>query len=201
MRKSMKTCLGALGVTMVSVLAPAAAAAADDALAPEYGNSQTSRWQMRFALGDGAMRRPGFASTGLNPSNASLLGDYYFGRSLAGLPKPSGFRATSGLIFGPRALSTSAAFAGSSSFSVGSQLFGALPMSGAREAGDIATIPYLGVGYTGLKPRSGWRYDADLGLAAQSAGGLKQMRPQSLDDTVRELRLAPLLQLGVSYSY
>jgi hypothetical protein len=179
------------------VLAPTLAlAAGDDDQAADH-SSPTSRWQMRLALGDGAMRRPGSLTAGLNPSNASLMGDYYFGRSLAGLPSPGGFRATSGLIFGPRSLATNAAFTGSTAFSVGS--FGAL--SSSRDFGDTATIPYLGFGYTGLKPHSGWRYDADLGLVAQNPGGLKQLRPQSLDDSVRDLRLAPLLQLGVSYSY
>ena len=62
-------------------------------------------------------------------------------------------------------------------------------------------MPYLGVGYTGLKPHGGWRYNADLGLVAQSPGGMRLIGTQSLDDTIRELRLAPLVQLGVSYSF
>ena len=67
--------------------------------------------------------------------------------------------------------------------------------------GDNATLPYLGFGYTGLSARSGWSFSADLGLVAQTPGGIKVIRSQSLDDAVREMRLAPLLQLGVSYAF
>jgi len=59
----------------------------------------------------------------------------------------------------------------------------------------------MGVGYTGLSVRSGWSFSADLGLVAQNPGGLKLIRSQSLDDAVREMRLAPLLQFGVSYAF
>ena len=39
-------------------------------------------------------------------------------------------------------------------------------------------------------------------LIAQSPGGVLRLgRGQSLDDVVRELRLEPVLQLGVSYSF
>ena len=89
-----------------------------------------------------------------------------------------------------------------SPFSIGTRLFGSGPGATAREtSAEVATLPYMGVGYTGLSVRSGWSFSADLGLVAQNPGGLKLIRSQSLDDAVREMRLAPLLQFGVSYAF
>jgi len=163
-----------------------------------------ARWQGRLSLGTASDAwRPGAESTRL--SGVSLMGDYYFGRSLAGPGSAGGFRATSGLVFGPRALLTSTGQPGLSaghSFSIGSRLFGQTAMPYTSDStGDIATLPYVGVGYTGLSALGGWSFSADLGLVAQSPGGLKLVRTQSLDDAVRELRLAPLVQVGVSYAF
>jgi predicted membrane channel-forming protein YqfA (hemolysin III family) len=52
--------------------------------------------------------------------------------------------------------------------------------------------------------RGGWGFSADLGVAAQNGGNQRLMRSlmsQSLDDTLRELRFTPVLQLGVSYRF
>ena len=154
-----------------------------------------TRWQGRLSLG---------TSSPIKVSNASLMGDYYFARSLVGPSTAGGFRATSGLIFGPRStLATGQpGLTAGNGFSIGSRLFGqnAMPYT-SDTAGDNATLPYLGFGYTGLSARSGWSFSADLGLVAQTPGGIKVIRSQSLDDAVREMRLAPLLQLGVSYAF
>ena len=66
----------------------------------------------------------------------------------------------------------------------------------ARPVGRTATVPYLGVGYTGLRhaaagasaPTSAWwrRAPATRSASAVFGGG------QSLDDIVRDMRLAPL---------
>jgi hypothetical protein len=66
------------------------------------------------------------------------------------------------------------------------------------------TLPYLGIGYSGSSLRGGWGFSADLGVAAQNGGNQRLMRSlmsQSLDDTLRELRFTPVLQLGVSYRF
>jgi hypothetical protein len=59
--------------------------------------------------------------------------------------------------------------------------------------------PYVGVGYSGASSRSGWGFNADLGLAAQNPGALRL--GQRLDDAVRELRLQPLIQFEMSYRF
>ena len=94
--------------------------------------------------------------------------------------------------------------AAGSAFSVGSQWFGqgAVLSASVDPANDTATLPYLGLGYTGLSLRGGWSFSADLGLVARTPGNVVKFgRSQSLDDTVRELRLELVLQFGVSYSF
>jgi hypothetical protein len=68
------------------------------------------------------------------------------------------------------------------------------------------TLPYVGFGYSGIHAKSGWGFWADVGLVAQSPGnvlgfGRVVSGAQSLDDMVRDLRLSPLVQLGVNYSF
>jgi len=185
-------------------LAAAPALAVDgDSLTLNPDQLPWARWQGRLSLGSVSPAwHPGFENGKV--ASATLKGDYYFGRSLVGSGSLGGFRATSGVIFGPRAqLATGQpGLSAGSPFSIGSRLFGqgSAPY-GAEPVAENATLPYVGVGYTGLSVRSGWSFSADLGLVAQSPGGLKVIRNQSFDDMVRELRLAPLVQVGVSYAF
>ncbi|MEO7339001.1 MAG: hypothetical protein ABIV63_20700, partial [Caldimonas sp.] len=64
----------------------------------------------------------------------------------------------------------------------------------------------FGIGYTGLSPHGGWSFRADLGLVSLSPGGAVRLGRlvtgnQNLDDAVRDLRLSPVMQLGVSYAF
>jgi len=185
-------------------LAAAPALAVDgDSLTLNPDQLPWARWQGRLSLGSVSPAwHPGFENGKV--ASATLMGDYYFGRSLVGPGSAGGFRATSGLLFGPRSSLAigQPGLAAGNAFSIGSRPFGqtAMPYS-SDTTGDSATLPYVGVGYTNLSVRSGWSFSADLGLVAQTPGGLKLMRSQSLDDAVRELRLAPLVQFGVSYAF
>jgi hypothetical protein len=193
-------------------LTPLAALAADgDAANPSADELPWARWQGRLSLGSTVPAwRLGVEGAAARIASASLMGDYYFGRPLASAGPLGGFRATSGLIFGTRSvLSTGqpASLSAASTLSIGSRLLGQAPVPYLAEAAsESATLPYVGVGYTGLTPRSGWSFSADLGLVAQSPGNAVRLGRvfgggQSLDDIVRDMRLAPLLQLGVSYSF
>ena len=64
----------------------------------------------------------------------------------------------------------------------------------------------MGVGYTGLSVRGGWSVSADLGLVAQNPSNAVRLgrlfgSGQNLDDMVRDLRMTPMFQLGVSYAF
>jgi hypothetical protein len=187
----------------LAALQSPAAAADGDRLTLNPDQLPWARWQGRLSLGSTPLAlQPG--PDGNRLGSASLMGDYYFGRSLVGPGSAGGFRATSGLIFGPRGLLATGqpGLSAGNAFSIGSRLFGSSAMPYANDApGDSATLPYLGVGYTGLSARNGWSFSADLGLVAQTPGGLKLVRSQSLDDAVRDMRVAPLLQFGVSYAF
>jgi hypothetical protein len=74
-------------------------------------------------------------------------------------------------------------------------------------AGDNpAAMPYLGLGFTGSPWHGGLALTADLGLVAERPGaagnvGRAVFGNQGLDGALRELRLSPVLQLGVSVQF
>jgi hypothetical protein len=65
-----------------------------------------------------------------------------------------------------------------------------------------SATPYLGIGFTGTSMRRGWGFSADLGVTARgTTAGLRVGSGPTLDDLLRELRLTPLLHMGVSYAF
>jgi len=206
-----KTMWMLVGLIALAVGAPTLAAdGASLGLAP---NAESwARWQGRLSFGTAApLWRAGLAdydTPGMKLNRLSLMGDYYLTSSLIGAASAGGLRATGGVVLGPRSQPWTGqpGWAGSS-FSIGSRPFGPSAMPYTNDtAVDTATLPYLGLGYTGLSARSGWSFSADLGLVAQSPGTVTKLGRalgggQSLDDTVRDMRLAPLLQVGVSYAF
>jgi len=206
----------ALGLAAGVLIHPLARAQDGDGLnVRETGvASPWSRWHGRVALSvaEPAFRSLGSASSGLKLRSLSVMGDYYFSASGIGAPG-NGFRATSGVMIGNRAswsLADGAALgAGGRSFSL--ERRDRLSLSGAalpltEAAAETSAVPYVGLGYTGAWARSGWGFSADLGLMALNPGSAVKLGrvlggTQSLDDMLRELRLSPVLQLGVSYSF
>ncbi|CAN5329093.1 hypothetical protein BH11PSE9_BH11PSE9_13420 [soil metagenome] len=173
-----------------------------------------ARWQGRLSLGTTApVWRAGLSAddgSTLKLNSFSLMGDYYFSRASLGANNAGGFRATSGIIVGPRSSSLWAAapsLASGGLVSVDRRLFGQSARPIGMDANiDTATLPYLGVGYSGLSGHGGWAFSADLGLVGQSAGnafkaGRALNNVPTLEDQLRDMRLSPVLQLGVSYSF
>jgi hypothetical protein len=143
-------------------------------------------------------------SATLRPRSAALFGDYYVSRPFFG--NTGGVRLTSGLVTGPRG----AVFGPGQAMAPGPFGFSAVSRGPAGSTmADVngegtQTMPYVGVGYSGSSVSGGWGFSADLGIAAENGGNQRLMRSlmsQSLDDTLRELRLTPVLQLGVSYRF
>lgn len=169
-----------------------------------------ARWQGRLSLGTNSTPwRLGAEAPASKLSSASLMGDYYFSRSLAGPTLLGGFRATTGLVFGSRAAlgAGQPSLASGNAFSAGTRSFSQpLAPYTADATGDPGAATYLGVGYTGLAVRSGWSFSADLGLLAPNAGAASRWgralnNSQVLDDAIRQMRMTPLLQLGAAYSF
>jgi len=69
----------------------------------------------------------------------------------------------------------------------------------------VFTVLLLIIFYS-IKAKGGWGFSADLGLLALNPAsavrfGRSLGAGQSLEDTLREMRLSPVLQLGASYSF
>ena len=209
----MRTAQWILSAVMVAVPTTAAWSAEGNGLTPNADKVPWAGWQGRWSV---AVQEPAFRSgllgaekSGLQVGAVSLMGDYFFTRSLFGAAATGGIHATSGLIVSTRAQPWS-----------GQPVFGTQPgaFSVSRRSGatvntfggdttqDNPTVPYLGVGYIGASSKGGWSVSADLGLVALAAGNAVKFGrvfsgSQSLDDLVRDMRLAPVVQLGVSYSF
>ena len=181
--------------------------AAPLAQADEADGLTLPRLQGRVKLGVS----PEAAGAGLNNSakltGASVLGDYYFGREASRAGDASGFRATGGVFLGSRlglwGGPLSAPMSGSL-LVVERHSFSLLALPhGAEDAG---TVPYLGLGYSGSSLKGSLNFSADFGLMTLNAGtavrlGRNATGGQSLDDVLREVRLSPLVQVGVSYQF
>ena len=175
-----RTALASIACLVLAVQVEAA-----DGLAVPDAQIVWPQWQARIAV-DTPLLIPvsltaaasPTASTGLFSSR--LLGDFYF--DAPGLQLPAsvgGLRATSGLISGLRS---------------------------TVQTVSTETLPYLGLGYTGLSLKGGWGITADLGLALENPSsaaraGRALFGNQGFDQALREVRLSPVLQVGVSYAF
>ena len=181
---------------VVSTLVGTPAMSAGEGLVADPERVPWARFQARVLPSTAA---PGWRSElapqeriGLRVASLGLLGDVYLGRSSPDADRVlRGFRATSGLIVGARQPLLGTA---------------AVPLAGADLGSENATVPYLGVGYSSLVAKSGWSFSADLGVVSRSPGNMVRLGrvvngAQSLEDVVRDMRLAPHVQLGVSYSF
>ncbi len=132
---------------------------------------------------------------GLNLQRAAL-GNIYFS-SIAGL------RATGGVLGVSRSTAGRLLANGGTSLALTVDR----PGSSTGFEGPTQALPYLGLGYSSrwltgpTSATSTWGVSADLGLMAASPRSAVRLGQQGLDDTLRELRLAPMLQFGVSYTY
>lgn len=196
--------------SMLLVTALPVVAAEGSGLTPSPESAPWSqRWQGRLSVSvQPATLRAGNGhdGSGLQITGMSVMGDYYFTRALPLLATEGSFRATSGLIVGGRASAWGGA-APASGLSLDRRPAGpGLAPRGAESGGDASTLPYLGVGYSGQSTTRAWNFSADLGLVALAAGNAVKLGQvfnggPALDDVVRAMRVAPVVQLGVSYSF
>jgi hypothetical protein len=140
---------------------------------------------------------------GLRPRSGAVFSDYYVASPQFG--QAGGLRVTSGVVLGPRgAVFGPAQTTAASGIAISSATRSGLPLSADANGDNTLAWPYVGVGYSDASLRGGWGFSADLGLAAQNFGlqrAARSLGNQSLDDFVRDLRLTPVLQLGVSYRF
>jgi hypothetical protein len=149
--------------------------------APPEGLGSPSRWHARIEV-DTAPVYGQWAGQPLGQASViqmtRFLGDYHLDTLKLG--QTSGLRLTSGVLLNPR-----------------SSVLG----SDHRSA-----WPYLGIGYAGTGLKGDWGFSADVGLAAQNPGAMGQLGrafngDMGFGDALRELRLQPVVRLGVSYKF
>ena len=168
----------------------------DGQRAPDAATSTVwPRWQARLGVvGTATGPRTGAAAEGDVPRAAALLGDYYFtGSGFDPQRVGGGLRATTGWLYGGGlgldAGGTSTGHAMSASFW----------RSGLVDDVRLRHAGYVGIGYTGLVPRLGLGFSADLGVIGTS---LSPTGPRVESDyTIRDIRLAPTVRFGVSYAF
>jgi len=190
-----------------SLLAAAAGAVAGSGqgLSIDADRVAWPQWQTRLQLATEPLS-PSLASfegASLRPRSAALFGDYYVTRPYLG--QAGGLRVTSGFVAGTRGSVIGPGQATPpGAFGFSAQARPSLASAPLDTASDTETWPYLGIGYSDTSLRGGWGFSADLGLAAQSFGLSRAARSLGnllLDDMVRDMRLTPVLQLGVSYRF
>jgi hypothetical protein len=198
--------MGATASVAIALLAGTGAAHADEIDRTRLSNAgpgslrvEGSPWGARFDL-----RAPvtGEGGATLRRSGWQLLGDYHF-RTIGGL------RATGGLLGSstrPAALAPNLPAASRMQMRRGShQGLGEMAASGRLWQGEseASTATYLGLGYSVGNPAAGWGLSADLGLRASRE--TTEVRLGQGDNTSADwpqtLRLRPMLQFGVSYSF
>jgi hypothetical protein len=62
-------------------------------------------------------------------------------------------------------------------------------------------MPYLGLGFSSALGDSGLSLSADLGLLAEPGAPTYGLRLRASDPARRDLRIAPLLQFGMRYTF
>lgn len=202
----------AIFVVSISVLGSTAAGADDNAaklvnIVDRSGGQRDivwPRWQARVGLA---------ATPDTDAADAALvLGDYYFARLNWG-SSSGGLRATGGLLLGASSAARTSALADTVALRAGQGLnltflrSPRAPAFGESVPASLGATPYLGVGWSSSSLAGGWGLSADLGFTA----GRRALSPldassrngagRSLDELLRDLRLAPVMNLGVSYAF
>jgi hypothetical protein len=152
-------------------------------------------WQARLTV---TLADPAYGGT-RSLRQAALLGDRYLltHGTDADARWRGGLRATSGLVAGGLGLAGNVSLAPWST-----QLQSLSDPTG----GEPQVMPYVGLGYSGLSPKSGFSFSADLGLVARQPGGASDLGRalagrQGLESALRQLDLSPMVRLGLNYSF
>jgi hypothetical protein len=202
--------------TVLLLLSMALPAAADEGLQPQAVSALWPQWQARITLHSSSALPMGVSSLpawwqsrlGDSPApqrqlqSASLLGDYTFATPWFG-----SFRASGGVLLGspgPTAMSGNWGAPGLGLSVTNTSSATTLANVAPQELASPST--YLGLGFSGAAWRSSLAFSADVGLLAERPGAaLSASRAllgnQGAQNALRELRLSPLLQVGVRYRF
>lgn len=187
-----------------SLLTATTAAIAANGLAVPAAETLWPQWQARITvMTAGASTLSGaWFDSGASPrgvQGGAVFGDYIFAS-----PSFGSFRASGGLMSGSLGgLPLLNANAGTRlGVSLTSNSVPAYVPGGEAPA----TLPYFGLGFTGATALAGLAITADLGVIAErpsAATGLGRaiFGAQGMERSLREMRLGPVMQVGVRYTF
>ena len=190
----------ALSLSLSLATLPMAALAGIGLVAPP-ADTLWPQWQARIAVQTAALSPLGLSRLleGSAPQRSwqggALLGDYYFAK-----PSFGSFRASGGLMFGSIGGAPLLTAPVGSRLGLTLQGTGNLPTPGTESPG---TVPYFGLGFSSAAWWHALSLTADLGWVAEqpAAAGRAVFGNQGKDTAWRELRLSPVLQVGLRYSF
>lgn len=178
-------------------------------LLPPTGNDLWHSLRARIAIQTVAVSPlllAGLSSNGQGLQGGAVLGDYVFAE-----PAFGSFRATSGIILGQQGQAPSfGAPIATGHNAADSRLGLSVDRQTTTLLGNAAmqwqAAPYVGLGYSSSLGDSSFSLSADLGLMAESIQpGTPALRTplgvQGSDIQRRELRLSPVLQFGMRYTF
>lgn len=187
------------------LLGLAGAAAAAQGLAAPAAENLWPQWQARITLmtsaGSSLALAP-LADSGAAPQGlrgGALLGDFIFAA-----PAYGRFRASGGLMNGH--LGGLPLFSAGANSRLGVSVQRSALASWAPGAESRTTLPYLGLGFSGGAGLDGLAFSADVGMVAErpeAAANLGRalFGNQGLERSLRELRLSPVMQLALRYTF
>lgn len=171
-------------------------------------DKSTPRWQARLELTTGSPQLSVGGAPAVWRQSLRLQGDYQLGQIRLGETSFGQIRLTSGVWHGPRSLllgSAPGAFRSLGPVSIGWSVSEASLRLHDVVPETASTWPYLGLGYSGALLGGALGLSADLGLAAQNPNALRMDRlfdsSSTLDGVLRDMRLTPMLRLGMSYRF
>ena len=193
--------MGSMGVLAMTLLCAQGTQASQGLVAPP-AETLWPQWQARVAVQTSVVTPLGLwqAQDGSRAprsgQGAAVFGDYYFAQ-----PSFGSFRASGGMLFGAMRGAPLQQVTTSSRLSL--QTLGGGTATTTENPG---AVPYLGLGFTTAAWRNAWSLSADLGWVAEQPsafGGVGRaiFGNQGWETALREIRLAPVLQLGVRYAF
>lgn len=175
------------GLIALAAAGPAAAGGGSGLVLPTLDALQ---WRLRFEFDPASTLRRSLSTAWAveqAPLSGRLTGEYPIDALRFG--QTGGLRLTSGVLVTLRRPAT---------FTPGSTY------AAAADDGHSVLQPYAGIGYS-TGDDSVWAFRAELGLAAQNPGAVARFGRFSgnfsLGDTVRDLRLQPMIRLGMHYEF
>lgn len=186
------------------LMAGAAAAGAAEGLVIKAAETVWPQWQARITVM--AANVVPTAAPWFDGGNAArgVQGGAIFGDFVFASPSFGSFRASGGLLSGGLGgLPLLQTNAGSR---LGVALLGSSVSAYVPGSESPSTLPYLGLGFSGATGLSGLAITADLGVTAErpaAAAGLGRalFGNQGMERSLREMRLAPVMQLGLRYTF